>query len=53
MSTTLEYKDIGFRKAEFVAKTQFLSIKLNLLGRFLRAREFQLETKKTFKYYLV
>ena len=42
----MESKDIGFRKAEFVAKTQFLSIKLNLLGRLLRAREFRLETKK-------
>ena len=27
MSTTFESKDIGFRKAEYVAKTQFLSKK--------------------------
>ena len=27
-STTLESKDIGFRKAEFKAKTQFLCLKL-------------------------
>ena len=25
MSTTLDYKDIGIRKSEFVARTQFLS----------------------------
>ena len=25
-STTLEFKDVGFRKAEFVAKTQFLLV---------------------------
>ena len=30
-STTLESEDIGFRKAEFVAKTQFLLQKFNVL----------------------
>ena len=32
MSTTLESKDIGFRKAEFVAKTHFLYFRFNEEG---------------------
>ena len=39
-STTLEFKDIGFRKAEFVAKTQFLCF-YHILSNFYTERRMQ------------
>ena len=45
-STTLEFKDIGFRKAEFVAKTQFLCF-YHILSNFYTERRMQKKRSKT------